>query len=86
VLSTKKDMQCSGSKKSILFKTLKYPSKRPNESLHRGTNKMNISQPVFDGRAEQGCQMAYVFSNQKSRFGKILEGLPMEDVGKLYGR
>jgi hypothetical protein len=25
--------------------------------------------------------MAYVFSNQKSRFGKIMEGLPMEDVG-----
>jgi hypothetical protein len=24
-------------------------------------------------------------SNQKSRFGSILEGLAMEDVGKLYG-
>jgi hypothetical protein len=26
-----------------------------------------------------------LFSNQKSKFGKILEGLAMEDVGILYG-
>jgi hypothetical protein len=30
-----------------------------------------------------GCQMAYVFSNQKSRFGHILEGLSMLEVGIL---
>jgi hypothetical protein len=26
-----------------------------------------------------------LFSNQKSKFGKILEGLAMEDVGIFYG-
>jgi hypothetical protein len=26
-----------------------------------------------------------IFSNQKSNFGKILEGLGMEKVGVLYG-
>jgi hypothetical protein len=26
-----------------------------------------------------------IFSNQKSQFGQILEGLAMEDVGKVYG-
>jgi hypothetical protein len=26
-----------------------------------------------------------IFSNQKSRFGQILEGIAMEDVAKLYG-
>jgi hypothetical protein len=28
-----------------------------------------------------GCQMVYIFSTQKSKFGYILEGLGMEDVG-----
>jgi hypothetical protein len=27
-----------------------------------------------------------LFSNQKSKFGQILEGLAMEDVGIFYGR
>jgi hypothetical protein len=26
-----------------------------------------------------------LFSNQKSKFGKILEGLAMEDIGIFYG-
>jgi hypothetical protein len=30
--------------------------------------------------------MVYIFSNQKSQFGLILEGLAMEDVGIFYGR
>jgi hypothetical protein len=29
--------------------------------------------------------MVFVFSNQKSQFGKILDGLAMEDVGIVYG-
>jgi hypothetical protein len=33
----------------------------------------------------QGCQMVYVFSDQKSQFGKILEGLAFEDVDCMYG-
>jgi hypothetical protein len=34
----------------------------------------------------QGCQMVPTFSNQKSQFGHILEGLAMEDVAdSFYG-
>jgi hypothetical protein len=33
---------------------------------------------------DQGCQMAY-FQTKMGRFGQILEGLAMEDVGTLYG-
>jgi hypothetical protein len=32
----------------------------------------------------QGCQMVYIFSNQKSQFGYVLEGLAMEDFGIIY--
>jgi hypothetical protein len=35
--------------------------------------------------AGQGCQMVHIFSNQKSRFGWILEGLEIKDVDILYG-
>jgi hypothetical protein len=30
---------------------------------------------------DQVCQMVHMFSNQKSQFGKIFEGLEMEVVG-----
>jgi hypothetical protein len=33
---------------------------------------------------EQGCQMEYIFSNQKSQFGYIWEGLAIEDVGIFH--
>jgi hypothetical protein len=32
----------------------------------------------------QGCQMIGIFSNQKSQFEYILEGLAMEGVGVFY--
>jgi hypothetical protein len=35
--------------------------------------------------AEQGCQMVYIFSNQKSKFGQFFVSLTMEDVGIFYG-
>jgi hypothetical protein len=38
---------------------------------------------VLSFDTQQGCQMVYLFSNQKSRFGSILEGLGMEIAGHL---
>jgi hypothetical protein len=35
--------------------------------------------------SEQGCQMVYIFSNQKSKFGKILEGHGTGKVAIFYG-
>jgi hypothetical protein len=32
---------------------------------------------------QQGCQMVY-FQTKKNKFGQILEGLAMEDVGIFY--
>jgi hypothetical protein len=41
---------------------------------------INIFASRLSGRG-QGCQMVYIFSNQKYQFGKILEGLRMSNVG-----
>jgi hypothetical protein len=40
---------------------------------------------IFVDDAEQGCQMVYIFSNQKSKFGLIWKGFEMKKVGIFYG-
>jgi hypothetical protein len=56
------------------------PSK-VHKNVNRGHNDVaNKSVCLRATPMARGCQMAY-FSNQKSQFGYILEGLAMEDVG-----
>jgi hypothetical protein len=44
----------------------------------------NVRSPFRENAdAAQGCQMVYIFSNQKSQFGLILVGLAMERVGNF---
>jgi hypothetical protein len=48
-----------------------------SEDLTVGIDNLRTTQ-------KQGCQMAY-FKNHVSRFGQVLEGLVVEDVGILHG-
>jgi hypothetical protein len=55
---------------------------RPSPICQKNEGRLSFETVHFDSAS--GLPDG-IFSNQKSRFGYILEGLAMEDVGTLYG-
>jgi hypothetical protein len=54
-----------------------------HEAVKKRTRK-NLQTKPFDSTLLHGCQMV-LFSYQNFQFGKIFEGLAMENVGLFHG-